>query len=483
MVFGWTITVGLWILSEVLPLERCPYGQDSCSRAPKLTGGAAVSGWIWAWLAGIAILLLVRLRDRRRLRIAVTAEPRRSRWPLIVSASLAGVLAGAHFLLLAPVVSEPGCAKAIHVNRYMAYPLNCDSPEFMKLAQHPYLLLKYDNSRQSRPGYVALSAAATRIVGPVAARLGLDRAYGETSGTYIPLILINLIVAVAAVVLLVWLLDRFGTPVPVAAALCSLLVLNDLMKAFFWSPHQQLFTLLVPLVTIALGRWVILRQPSWPAITLLGLGLGLASLIYGNVVITAGVLATLLLARGWRGVVRAATLCVTFWFAPVGWAWLCRVISGSYYNQEIAGYHEFIWLPEAVGQGWHGLWTSVEMATVVSVRELLGAEALVLAVLAGLVIAAVWVRAGLSAETAEDSAILAASVLTGAYSLLFGWGIGIIATREMYDVFPPILVVAGWVASRFAAKSRVTLLVASYGLALVAIANALHEVMTHGPYS
>jgi hypothetical protein len=475
--------MGLWILAEVLPLEQCPYGQ-SCSRAPLLTSGEKISGWMAVWLAGIVILLLVRRRDRQRPRTATTASPRRSRWLLITSGSLAGVLAGAHFLLLAPMVSNPGCAEIVHVNQYMAYPLNCDSPEFMVLAQHPHrLLTRHYDLRQSRPGYVAVSAVATRIVGPVAARLGLDRAYGETNHAYIPLILINLVVAVAAVVLLVWLLNRFGTPVPVVIALCSLLVLNDLMKAFFWTPHQQLFSLLVPLVTIVLGRWVILRPPTWLTVALLGGALGAASLIYGDVIITVAVLATILLARGWRGVVRAATLCATFAVAPVGWAWLCRRISGVYYDQETARYHEFIWLPEAIGQGWHALWTRLELASVVSVREVLGADALVLALLAGFVVAAIWVRVRLTAVTAEDSATLVAAGLTAAYALLFGWGIGIIATRELYDVFPAILVIAGWAATRFAVKSRATLLVASYGLALVAIANALHEVIVHGPYA
>jgi hypothetical protein len=66
---------------------------------------------------------------------------------------------------------------------------------------------------------------------------------------------------------------------------------------------------------------------------------------------------------------------------------------------------------------------------------------------------------------------------------LFGWGIGITATRVMFDAFPALLVLAGWMATRFAAKSRVTLVVTSYGLAIIAVANALHEVLTHGPYS
>jgi hypothetical protein len=73
-------------------------------------------------------------------------------------------------------------------------------------------------------------------------------------------------------------------------------VLNDLMKAFFWTPHQQMFVLLIPLAAISLGRWLLLAQPPWPVIALLGLGLGLASLIYGNAIIAAGVLALILLA-------------------------------------------------------------------------------------------------------------------------------------------------------------------------------------------
>jgi len=65
VLFGWTVTVGLWILAEILPFEQCPYGQD-CDRAPALTNGTTIAGWILVWLAGIAILLLVVWRDRQQ---------------------------------------------------------------------------------------------------------------------------------------------------------------------------------------------------------------------------------------------------------------------------------------------------------------------------------------------------------------------------------------------------------------------------------
>jgi len=485
LLIGWTLIVGLWIVAEASPFEHCPFGQKICSTKPMMTSGTRIGEWAVAWLAGIAILALVRWRDLRAPRLEVVSpRPRRARWGLIITGSLAGALAGAHFLLLAPMTSNPFCARAVHVNRFMAYPLNCDSPLFIQMAQHPHLLLQFDNPRQSRPGYVAIGAALTRLLGPLASRLGLDKAYGMAhSPSYIPLILINLVVTAAAIGLLAWLLARFGTPGVIVIALCSLLMLNDLMKAFFWTPHQQMFTFLVPLATIALARWVIVSKPSWPIMALLGFSLGIASLVYANWLITVGVLAVILLARGRRGIAPAAALCLTFVILPVFWIWLCKRLSGSYYNRETAEYHEFIWLPQAAVTSWHALTSGVEVTSVGSMRELLGADALVIAVLAALVVAAIWARIKLRPASPEDHALLVATGLTIAASLLFGWGIGIYSTRIMFAVFPAILVAAGWVATQLAAKSRVTLLVATYGLAIVAIANALHEVLVHGPYS
>ncbi len=508
LLIGWTLTVGLWIVAEISRLDACPYYAEhgtgcSISLAPSLRDGATLAALVAVWLAGVAALLLLRRLDQTNARTATAASPRRSRWPVLVAASLAGVLAGAHLLLLAPMISDPVCATPVHVNRFMAYPLNCDSTLFLQLAHHPSDLLakanfghgssaqraaaakrlRRDHLRQSRPGYVALSALATRILGSTAARLGLDRAYGQTDTAYIPLILINLVIVVAAVALLARLLRRLGAPTAVVVTLCSLLVLNDLMKAFFWTPHQQMFALLTPLVTIAAGRWLILERPRLLAVATLGLGLGLGALIYPNVMITVGVLTVILLARGSRGAGQVVMLWVSVAIAPAGWIVICRKISGTYLNNDVAHYREFVWLPEAFSQGWRVFSARLELASVASIRELMGADGLVLAVLAGFMVVAILAGVRLGPTTRQDKATLTAAGLTIVFSLLFGWGVGIITTRVMFEAYPALLVLAGWMATRFAAKSRVTLLVASYGLAVIAVANAPHEVLTHGPYS
>jgi hypothetical protein len=508
LLIGWTLTVGLWIVAEISRLDACPYYAEhnaGCSTAlgPLVSDRASIEALVAVWLAGVAALLLLVRRDRRSTRTATAADPRRSRWLVLTTASLAGVLAGAHFLLLAPMISNPVCATAVHVNQFMAYPLNCDSSLFLQLAHHPAELLAkassrpdspaqqavaasrlwMDHLRQSRPGYVALGAAVTKILGSPAARLGLDRAYAQTNSAYIPLILINLVIVVAAVVLLARLLRGFGAPATVVIALGSLLVLNDLMKAFFWTPHEQMFVLLTPLVTIAAGRWLILERPRWPWVSALGLSLGLGALIYANVLISMGVLTVILLARGRRGIGQSLMLWVTFAIAPLGWIWICRKISGIYYNNDVAHYREFVWLPQAFGQGWRVFSARLELASVSGLRELIGADGLALGVIAVFMTAAILAGVRLSAATRTDTATLTATALTIALSLVFGWGIGILATRVMFDAFPAFLVLAGWMATRFAVRSRATLLVASYGLAIIAVANALHEVLTHGPYS
>jgi hypothetical protein len=302
-------------------------------------------------VVGVVVLLALWCWDRRRVRSVSPVSARPVRLVVLIVQSLVGVLVATQLLLFAPMVDNPTCARPVRLGHGRAYPLNCDSPLFMQLAHDPGRLLQPRNPRQSRPGYVTLAALTTRVVGPTARAAGLDRAFGQSDTAYVPLILINLVIVAAAVVLLAWLLSRLGTPPGVTAALCVLLVVNDLTKAFFWTPHQQMFALLVPVATISVARWVLRARPSRLVTGMLGIALGLASFIYANVLITAMVVGLVLLARGWRGAGPAAALCVSFAAPPVGWIAYCKVFVGSYFSLETKSYREFIWLPEAARDG------------------------------------------------------------------------------------------------------------------------------------
>jgi hypothetical protein len=480
---GWCVLSVAWIVAARLPLFFCPYGQQGCATKPIISTGQTGLAVLGA-AAGAAVLLLVRRwegRQREAVEVPAPARTVRRRW--LVIGSLVGVAVSAHLLLFAPMISDPFCAKPIHLNGAMAYPLNCDSIEFMRLAHHPRGILTFHNPRQSRPAYVATGAVLTRTVGPVAKALGLDRLYGQTDSAYLPLVLINLLVAAAAIAMLVWLLARMGTPPLATIPLAGLLAVNGVTKAFDWTPHQQTFALFVPVVSIVIGRWLILDRPSWLPVCLLGLGTGIASLYYGSFLITAGVVVLILLAQRWRGVLLSGAMLGSFAAPQLAWILICDKVTGGYYNQEAVVYHEFVWLPQFARQGLHPFGRAVVTMAAVTVRELVtvGGVALLLILCAALL--AVRMRVRLTAQTPQQRAILIASALTVVVSVVFAFAIGIIAARLMFHAVPGLLIIAGWMVSRVSVKSTAAARIGTAGLAVAFLAVLAVELTTHGPYS
>jgi hypothetical protein len=490
---GWCLLAVVWFFGMFGRIFVCPYGQRPCRQL----GSALRHGWSQATLPatvvvlGAAALGLVWWWDRRAGGVAgpetdVDIAPVRRWRPLAaVLAGLAGVLAGAHLMLFAPMVDDPFCATATRLNEAMAYPLNCDSAAFLQLAHHPTEILQPNDARQSRPGYIALGATLTRVVGPVANATGLTRWYGQTDSAYLPLVLINVLLVTIAVTLLAWLLHRLHTPRWAIVALCAMVVVNDVTKPFMWTPHQQMFALLVPVLTITLGRWVMLARPGWPALALAGLGVGVVSLCYGSVLITVGAVTLILLGtRRWRGAPLAAAFGAAFALPTVSWIVICDAVAGSYYNYEIAVYHEFVWPKDAWHEGGlHTLRVWVHTMNVKTARELFSIGGTALALLVLLAAAAVLFRARLGAMSPEHRAILIPAGVTAVGAVAFCWGIGIFADRLMYHLVPALFVLAGWLAGRLHRTNWRSRLAAMLILGSITAAAVTTTLTQHGPYS
>jgi hypothetical protein len=479
----WCGLMSAWIFAAAASLPRCPYGQSHCTRTPLYLSPEPLLWWSVAGLAGAIALAGLWWWDRGRQKSTLQVSPRPVRGGLLTLASLAGVLAGTQLLLFAPMTHKLFCATPIRLSHLRAYPLNCDSPAFMQLAHHPAQILLPGSLRQSRPGYVALSAVSVHVLGPAAKALGLDRAYGQSDSAYIPLVLINLVVLVAAVMIVAWLLARLGTPGIVNAALCLLLIINNVTKPFFWTPHQQMFVLLVPVGTIAIARWVLRARPSWPGVAALGFLLGLAALIYANALLAVWVVGLILLARGWRGFVLAVVLCASFAAPTVGWIVFCRVFIGSYFDKDVSRFHEFIWLPEAARRGLRSLHILLQVYGVVTARQLGSAAGFPLLVLAALAVASALAGITMAPVAAEERQILLPTVITIGCAIIFSFGIGIIATRIMYQVLPGILLLIGWVSARLAANTQATRWLVYLAIPLAALVYAGHVLTSYGPYS
>ena len=488
LLVGWCALWACWIPAASLWLPRCPYGESWCDRAPVLSGARAVTSYAVVAVVGAVALSVLWWWDRRQAHSpAVPADdpaPRRVRPAMLTAGSVIGVLAAAHLMLFAPAATLPTeCTAEVHLNSAMAYCLNIDSPEFLQLAHHPRQLLRPRAVRQARPGYIALSVAATRLIGPAASRLGLDRLYGQTDNAYIPLVLFNIVTAVLSVLLLAWLLARLGTPTWATMAICAFLAVNDVMKAFIWTPHQDLFTMFVPLVTVVVAQWVIRAYPPRWRLALVGFGLGAYSLVYASVVITVVVVGIVLAARGRRGLVPAAAFGAAFAAAPLAWIAICRTVVGSYYNHEVTTYHEFIWPLMEARHGPRAVARYVEVVSIAATREFVSVAGLTLLLIVGFAAVAVRCRANLAPRSRDHRAILVASALTVAVSIAFGWGIGYQANRMMFNVVPALLVCLGWLTARLSVRSPRLRIATGTALSVVAMVVIGVTVTAPGPWS
>lgn len=484
LLIGWCGLVGLWLLTAPVRLLGC-FAERSCQpnatvvfREPRVG-----IGWLLIGVIGALALAALRWWDGQRVRSMPTRRLKRMSIGMCVLVSVIAVGIGTQLLLFAPGQPHLRLATPVRLAGGRFYPLNADSPYFMHLAHNPGLVLKPHAPRQSRPGYAALAALSTRLFGPGARYLGLDRLFRERDSAYIPLILINVALLMTAAVLLVLLLRRLGAPpIVVVPALAFLLVINDLTKAFFWTPHLQMFALLVPMATIAISTWVLRTRPDWRALAALGFAVGLAALVYGSVVITVAVVTVLLLLHSrnqWR---RVGVLWAAFALPQLAWVVVCEIFAGSYYNQETSVYHEFVWLPQAAVRGPHVLYQWVRADFLVSARAVLVTAGLPLLLLLGLVVAAILAGIRLAPATEDERRILVGTGVTLGISVLFFFAIGGGTPRISYYVLPPILLLIGWVTAKLIASPVVKWRFATLAIPVASIAFITQEIAKHGPY-
>jgi hypothetical protein len=177
-----------------------------------------------------------------------------------------GILAFAAVLLIAfgPLVPDDRQLKECVVNIHLpvgGLSMNCDSPEFLRLATDPKFLFEPRNDRQSRPGYIVAAWLVARPFSPLMAladKIGF-KAMRETPPRFTrPLT--DYFPAYIAYVLLdvffIWLSARLfwalfagaDKKISWAVFVFSLIfVFNGIVYYYFLSPHTQVFNLFVPI--------------------------------------------------------------------------------------------------------------------------------------------------------------------------------------------------------------------------------------------
>jgi hypothetical protein len=441
-----------------------------------------------------------------------------------VTALYAAILAvTAGLYLLSP---EPHgryfCGETVHLGRRLSFPLNCDSMEFIDDAILPSSLLRPGNERQERPIFVASAAIPTHLL----IRSGLWRLapahiYNTLAASpafydhyakhhppidwlkypkyclcaYVSYIALNGIIVLSALLLFNWLTTKSWKPNGITIAFASLLLANDVVKAFFWSPHTQMFNLVVPLGAVLLCE-AFLRVPNRSMASMLKIGIvtGLLTLAYGSfpVWLLAGILGLTvrLFSKEARiSLVRFAgqTLALVMGLAlpSVIWIAVCELKTGGYHNRELALYHQFVWVWESARLGWSQLLLASTSNLIKFFEVLLPVSYFPVLLLVGIALSGVALRVPIGLVIRERSTTFTAIALSTLVCLIYFYLLGTYRERLAINVVLPLLVAAAVLAlgivEKVARPFPAVMVVLSVWI--LTLARFAYEIGKAGPWS
>jgi hypothetical protein len=414
-----------------------------------------------------------------------------------------------------PAAAEDSlCVGNIELQGPFGFSLNCDSPEFMWLARKPSDLLLHENRRQSRPGLILLAAlieAPLSLIVPPAGPPtpaytdvrdpdGLARAFMGDRPGYLAYVLLNFAILLASFGVLRSVIERNrpSRDAPTAIILVStglLLVANDVTKAFIWSPHTQMFNILVPVLAVYATQRAVGALIGRGFALGMGLAVGLGMTAYPVfAVIPACMLPPAIVAllreksplAHRRGAAHIAAFLALAAIPPALWYVIVRVVVGHFSSAEL-DMDEVIWMKDALGKGldaflaqWFGYLVQLLKFAAPQVIAL----GVLLAWLAATVVVPTMRRKGEIAHLSAALRVIAIGLYVSTALLGFYTCVGWIVERLAYPVIPPLVAAAGAAAvlvARQLPPGRRSILAG--GFLVIALAQMIYVVAKDGPWS
>ncbi len=393
------------------------------------------------------------------------------------------------------------CVMNIRTASVFGISLNCDSALHIAYARDPMRILQPGNLRQSRPMMVLppfLLRPLFAAFDDLPARFGarpVDMMPDNFQRTMPDLIergfsgflayaAFNLLLLALCYALY---LHLVGGAASAAGALLVgsiglLLVGNDVVKAFFWSPHTQLYNILVPLIAV----WSMTAPASgWRRGALIGLASGAGVLAYPLFLIVPACYALraacdAVLTRRAAPLAAAAGALAAVFLAPVAWYLFVRWIVGSFYSDTLA-YDQGIWIVDSLRRGTFWIDLAAPAGDLLFYLKLqlvaLGVMAVLALTLFVLALARIDVRR-------TDAALCVAAFAVSAITFAFYALAGINYARCAAAAIPPLVVACGVLARVSAEAARPW---AVWAAALGALATIevqlIHTAVKAGPYS
>lgn len=269
----------------------------------------------------------------------------------------------------------------ISLNNYMGVTINGDSYIFIDCAIHPSDLMQHNNFRQARALYVMAGAALGNTIYYLTTPLhrAMDRYLKEknifqTDYTfshpaestkyfffYTGYVILNIIILLFALLLfekiIIALSGNWKNGSLLFAMVLLMLASNQETKFFFWTPHQQLFNILTPLLCIHTGILILSRRINFRKILLMAFAMGLLLLAYGNMLLLLP-----LFLYGYPyiekkqqnrlipSLLRTIIITIFFFLPMILWIVWLKSAGVTYYNPELEEYREFVWITDAFKQ-------------------------------------------------------------------------------------------------------------------------------------
>ena len=252
--------------------------------------------------------------------------------------------------------TSPVCGRVVSIFAELSVLINCDSAVFMKDAQDPSRVFEGISVYQDRPAHSVLAwilATTMKLFGVPNQSREIVGTSGQTTiyetlyyGSYI---LINLTVVVISVLLalkfvfgtLNWKSIKFQKYF--ALAILLIVAANELTKTFFWTPHSQMFNVLLPTLSLALlvNRSKISKLSQFVTLNAITLMLMFFYPLFGLL------FGLLLFTRYARFVQRLITISL-FSSVYVFYPQILEVLGGKHRNFVVEEYRQYVWVLDSI---------------------------------------------------------------------------------------------------------------------------------------
>lgn len=381
-------------------------------------------------------------------------------------------------------------AEAIHkwgdfyipLNSGIGVRVNGDAFAFVALATNPGRLLEKNQVRQSRPGYIIAANLVGSVIYAVTypfrdqlehffqSRISDNYPQKEKEkiarwfSYYSAFVFLNLLVLLACLYIFDKLVLHYTGPWKnkgLHFLFLFLLVANPVTKLFFWSPHVQMFNILLPLLMV----WTCIKLYGFSGnnqrFYIVSAFAGILLLFYGSFLL----LLPILLFSYWKNLqltnrsmewenLLTITLILLFYALPVLlWMGYIQLQGIPFYSAEIAEYRQFIWIADALRASRGNLFSALLSNTIQFINSLAS-----LMLPAFFLLAAFLYSRKQPANTAFPASAKQQILPTLLFCLLFFWLLGYYADRLSFSLAGILYLTAALYINSIPTSRRFTVL-------------------------